>query len=138
MTTALLTSSLRQHGLYATRARQLVFDRLRDYGPLSLPRLVQLCTPDINKSSVYRTVQTFEAYNLIQRSWDGWQPQLQLSELFLPHRHYLACLGCGLQYGFDDELLQGWFEQISRHSGFSITQHQIELSGHCPQCQLHT
>ncbi|MCV6615744.1 MAG: transcriptional repressor [Cellvibrionaceae bacterium] len=51
------------------------------------------------------------------------------------HSCFLICQQCQLALEFEPELLKNQIEALQQHSGFAISQQNIELLGTCPQCQ---
>lgn len=50
-------------------------------------------------------------------------------------RHYLVCQGCRRVIEFPCEGLDGLIESVRQQTGYTITDHLLELSGLCPDCQ---
>jgi Fe2+ or Zn2+ uptake regulation protein len=50
-------------------------------------------------------------------------------------RHHLICQGCRRVIEFPCEGLDGLIESVRQQTGYTITNHLLELSGLCPDCQ---
>jgi Fe2+ or Zn2+ uptake regulation protein len=50
-------------------------------------------------------------------------------------RHHLLCQGCHRVTEFPCDGLDGLMEAVREQTGYTITEHLLELSGLCPECQ---
>ena len=84
-------------------------------------------------STVYRTLSTLTQKGLLLRSasQDGsLYYQLRDSR----HRHYLICTQCGSTVPIRGCPLEALERAMGAETGFSITGHNLELYGICPDC----
>lgn len=130
-----LSSILRQAGLRLTTARQTVFRALQHTDiPLTASDIAQRC-PHINRTSVYRIIDTFQRLGIIATIRVGWKPHYELAEPFLPHHHHLICQRCKHAAPLQDPELEALIHLIGTRHEFTITQHHFELEGICRQCR---
>ena len=130
-----LTTALRQAGYSTTTARQLVFELLLEQEPQSMHQLVQRANGQIDRASVYRTINLYEQLGIVQRIYIGWKYKLELTDRFSHHHHHLSCLNCGMVIPIeDDPSVNAFIERAARHYNFTPEQHQFEISGYCQNC----
>ncbi len=134
MSVSSFETELRKHGQHATKPRQAVFSVLSSQQPLSMKELVNACKT-IDRSSVYRTVDLFESLGFVRRIQRGWKYELELTDVFTEHHHHLHCLSCGRTVDIHDhKALTDSINQLAQHSGFTPTNHELEISGYCAEC----
>ncbi len=129
-----LQKLLSEKGYSVTRQRLLVFNKLR--GAEEPVTVTHLATSlhDIDKASVYRTVELFEKIGIIHRVWSGFKSKIELSDEFSAHHHHFTCLDCGKTIGLESEVLENNLREFETEHGFKLTQHSVELSGYCRAC----
>jgi Fur family ferric uptake transcriptional regulator len=88
----------------------------------------------VDRASVYRAVELFEALGIVQRLNTGWKYRLELTDKFAAHHHHLTCTNCGKTIAMNEAELERVIEQLARSHGFRPTAHQIELQGICAVC----
>jgi Fur family ferric uptake transcriptional regulator len=117
-----------------------VFQELKNLdAPCSLAQLVQLTSDSINRSTVYRTLDTFEKIGIITKVYTGWKYKVELSEIFRSHHHHMTCSRCSAVVSFDEphELIEA-LKIIGSNNNFTIKSHNLELSGLCKNCSKAT
>jgi Fe2+ or Zn2+ uptake regulation protein len=112
-----LRTTLKQHKLSITAARQKVFEVLAGNEPLTMREVTDQCHTVMDKASVYRTIALYEKLGIVQRLQIGWKYTLELSNAFQDHHHHLTCIGCGVIHGY------------------KAVDHQLEITGYCPACR---
>src|ERR1044071_1920166 len=91
----LLKGILAQHGYSTTKPRRAVFEALlAAHNPKTITQLVKEL-PDIDKVSVYRTLDVFSKIGITHQVWNGFKSKVELSEAFSPHHHHFTCINCG-------------------------------------------
>lgn len=119
-----------------TSPRQLVFDALESFGPLTMHELSGRLTGRVDRSSVYRTTALFEKLGIIQRVQQGWKYKLELTDTFLPHHHHLTCISCRQITSFDEpEHLIELLQAVAASQGFLPKNHTLEIEGLCASCR---
>ena len=130
----LLAQLLKAQGLSITKPRRSVFEALLSQEPLTMHELVDR-TPQIDRASVYRTVELFERLGIIQRLTVGWKYKLELSDKFAAHHHHITCTQCGRTVALSEHELEQVIDQLATQHGFVATGHQIEIQGTCETCR---
>lgn len=130
-----LISQLKKHGLRVTKPRKVVFELLRHTShPLSLGEISKRCA-DIDRSSVYRVVDTYIDIGVVKVVNIGWKKLYELTDLFHPHHHHFRCEKCERLMPIADDDLEEAIESISRRYGFKPSTHHFEIEGVCDNCQ---
>lgn len=128
-------NALKQNHISLTKPRQAVFDALQHHKSLSMAELVSACS-DVDRASVYRTTDTFEKLGIIMRIPTGWKYRLELGEAFHEHHHHATCSQCGASIALpEDSALEKRLRHLAARRNFTLTSHQIELTGLCETCQ---
>lgn len=92
--------------------------------------------PDIDRASVYRTIEVFVALDIIERLQIGWKYKLELSDAFHHHHHHMTCSQCHhIQTLPENHELEILLAKLSTEQRFQITGHQIEIKGFCQNCK---
>ena len=126
---------LRQRDLRVTTPRQMVFDVLSQaHEPLSLRAVADLAD-GIDRSTVYRTIDTFIAIGVVKVTYLGWKKRFELAEAFNPHHHHIRCVSCGRLAHVEEPALEEMLESIAQRHGFTMTAHHVELEGTCEKCR---
>lgn len=130
-----IESFLSEQSYRVTKVRLHVFSRLQQASqPLSTSQLVEQSS-QINKTSVYRTIEIFLALGIITSIPHGWKQRYELSEPFKPHHHHLHCTRCGQLSAIHSAQLESLIKDISDEQDFIATRHHFEISGLCNDCQ---
>lgn len=129
-----LSHLLRAHGYSLTTARTRVFSTLLDsHNPLKRGEIVAR-TSEINRSSVYRTLELFNDIGITTTTIRGWTPYIELAEPFQAHHHHIICTNCGDTVSIKNDELEKLVGNIATRHNFSLSHHHIELSGTCSTC----
>jgi Fe2+ or Zn2+ uptake regulation protein len=132
---AIFEKTLKQHQLSLTKPRQAVFAALQHHKSLPMSELVRSCSA-VDRASVYRTCETFEKLGIIVRIPTGWKYRLELGEAFHEHHHHATCSTCGASIALpEDPALERRLQDLAHRRNFTLTSHQIELTGLCETCQ---
>ena len=131
---------LQNNRLYRTTERMRVFQELKDFeAPCSVAKLVKLTSGSIDRSTVYRTLDTFEKIGAVSRVYTGWKYKVELSEVFRSHHHHMTCSQCSAVISFDEPpTLLRELDRIGTQNGFVIKSHNLELNGLCSNCSIAT
>ncbi len=132
---AKLKDTLKQAGSSATKRRVTVFTYLQNHGPLSIGSLARAMQQDIDRATVYRTIELFEKLGIVNRIWHGFKHQIELSEIFTPHHHHAVCQHCGKTIDINSSELESTLSRIAHNNHFLTLSHSVELVGYCSDCQ---
>lgn len=131
-----LRERLHEHGLRLTPQRLLVLDAVQRLGhatPESVWSEVRQGDPDLNASTVYRTLDLFERLGVIRHMHLGSGPSTYHSGGGAPHLH-LVCESCGAVTEGDVELASGLVGRLREVHGFSPDVEHMAISGRCAAC----
>jgi Fur family ferric uptake transcriptional regulator len=126
---------LKQNGYSITKPRLRVFESLLDQKPMSMYELVSR-VPEVDRASVYRTVELFERLGVVLRLNTGWKYKLELSDKFMEHHHHLTCIRCGTTIAMNEHELEAVLDRLAATHSFTPTAHQIEVQGICASCKM--
>lgn len=130
-----ISDILRSHSHRLTKPRQRVFTELeKSSRPLSMGNIVAACN-DVDRVSIYRTLELFIALNIINVIPVGWKKRYELAGPFKPHHHHLQCARCGELVAIDTPRLEGMIADLAISHGYTLTHHHIELTGLCDRCK---
>lgn len=127
---------LKKNGYSVTRPRLVVCELLLDQEPQSMGELAARLDGQLDRASLYRTVDLFEKLGVVQRIYIGWKYKIELSDIFTHHHHHISCLQCGkivpLQ---EDEKLEALLTLLAQQQNFTAQSHQLEICGYCQNCR---
>ena len=131
-----LQQHLKQHHASLTAARKTVFHALLDREAMSMSELVTACDGQLDRATVYRTIELFEQIGIVQRLPMGWKYKIELTDKFNHHHHHLTCTNCGTVIPLaEDEMLEARLSELAQLHHFAAEGHQIEIRGLCSACQ---
>jgi Fur family transcriptional regulator, ferric uptake regulator len=128
-------ATLKEAHFSATRARILVFTTLAQEGPKSLGALANSLHKQIDRATVYRTIELFERLGIVNRIWHGFKHRVELSEIFTPHHHHAMCQHCGRMIDITSPELEAALTSLAKKHHFLTLNHSVELTGYCSNCQ---
>jgi Fur family transcriptional regulator, ferric uptake regulator len=135
MQTHILDHALKEHRVSLTKPRKQVYEVLSHNEPLTMQELIALL-PDLDKTTVYRTVELFEKLGIVQRLQIGFKYKVELSNQYQEHHHHVTCMRCGQTTALpEDELLEDRLAELARAQGYDPKDHQIEVRGLCSNCR---
>lgn len=130
------TRTLQEQGYRLTPQRTMVWDVLRSQeAHLSAEQIctrVQETFPNVNLSTVYRTVELLVALGLVRETCLGPGTRLFEVEEDVPH-HHLVCEGCGTVIHVHDEDLDGLGDTLKAAKLFTLR--EATLFGYCSSCR---
>jgi Fur family ferric uptake transcriptional regulator len=130
-----LQQHLKAHRASLTDGRKTVFHALLDREAMSMSELVTACHGQLDRATVYRTVELFEQIGIVQRLPIGWKYKIELTDKFNHHHHHLTCTNCGKVTALpEDELLETRLRELAKLHHFAAENHQIEIRGLCRTC----
>jgi Fur family ferric uptake transcriptional regulator len=129
---------LAQSGLKSTRQRERIarafFAAGAHLSAEELHRQIRRKDPGIGLVTVYRTLRLLRQAGLAREQQFG-----DAYARFDPNpvdwtHHHLICTRCGRIREFHDADLHALFRKVARTSGFTVTEHKLELYGVCRKC----
>ena len=130
-------ATLREQGYRLTPQRNLIWEVLRDAGrhvtAEEVAAEVRRTLPDVNVSTVYRTLELLVSLDLVvETRLEGSVCYYEVSPE--PTHHHFVCTQCGAVGHFSDELLAPVHAELTERQGFAVSQIQLTAFGRCRQC----
>jgi Fur family transcriptional regulator, ferric uptake regulator len=131
-------ATLREQGYRLTPQRNLIWEVLRDAGrhmtAEEVAAEVRRTLPDVNVSTVYRTLELLVSLDLVvETRLEGSACYYEVSPE--PTHHHFVCTQCGAVGHFGDELLAPVHEELAARQTFAVSQIQVTAFGVCRDCQ---
>jgi len=124
-------------GCRQTSARRVIVDILlespRALEPMEVFSAGRERLANLGLVTVYRTLEKLEELGLVQRVHHPGGCNLYLRSTSA-HEHLLICSHCGKAEYFSGDNLSVLMADITARTGFSITEHWLQLFGTCPAC----
>lgn len=131
----ILQKVLKDGGYSLTAPRKFVCELLWNREPQSMRELTQQLNGQIDRASLYRTIDLFEKLGLVQRIYIGWKYKVELSDILTHHHHHISCLGCGKVVALhEDDEIEQLIKSLSSRHGITTQSHQLEIQGYCTAC----
>jgi Fur family ferric uptake transcriptional regulator len=129
-------ATLREQGYRLTPQRNLIWEVLRDAGrhmtAEEVAAEVRRTLPDVNLSTVYRTLELLVGLDLVvETRLEGSASYYEVSPE--PTHHHFVCTCCGAVGHFGDDLLAPVRDQLGRR-GFTVGHIQVTAFGRCSTC----
>ncbi|HET8991601.1 MAG TPA: Fur family transcriptional regulator [Candidatus Saccharimonadales bacterium] len=131
----LLKQTLADNDASLTRPRQIVFSLLDRPEPQTLASLAKASKGQIDRASLYRTINLFEELGIVNRINIGFKYKLELSDQFNRHHHHLTCTRCGRIINTEEPLFEELIKKLADKHRFLLSDHQLEVQGLCSECQ---
>jgi Fe2+ or Zn2+ uptake regulation protein len=128
---------LAANGCRQTPARRMIVDILLE-SPRALEPLEVFSTGrdrlvHLGLVTVYRTLEKLEELGLVQRVHHPGGCNLYMRAAST-HEHLLICTRCGKAEYFSGDNLSALMTETTRKTGYTITDHWLQLFGTCPAC----
>jgi Fur family ferric uptake transcriptional regulator len=130
-------ATLREQGYRLTPQRNLIWEVLRDAGrhmtAEEVAAEVRRTLPDVNVSTVYRTLELLVSLDLVvETRLEGVAAYYEVSPE--PTHHHFVCAACGAVDHFGDELLAPVRDELGRRD-FAVDRIQVTAFGVCGECR---
>jgi Fur family ferric uptake transcriptional regulator len=130
-------ATLREQGYRLTPQRNLIWEVLRDAGrhltAEEVAAEVRRTLPDVNVSTVYRTLELLVELDLVvETRLEGSAAYYEVSAE--PTHHHFVCTQCGAVGHFGDGLLAPVHDELGRQD-FAVGQIQVTAFGLCSACR---
>lgn len=131
-----LRALLKKNGSSLTKPRKAVFDLLLNQKPQSMQVIVERAKDQVDRATVYRTLQAFEQLGIVNRLNIGWKYKYELSDVFQGHHHHFHCTNCGTTFTLEpNPMLETMIDTVAAKSEFAPRGHQLEVYGLCADCK---
>ncbi len=88
---------------------------------------------EIGLATVYRVLTQLEAAGLVARhNFESGQSVFELDSGI--HHDHLVCVKCSAVEEFVDEVIEARQQEIAKKTGFTITDHSLNIYGICGKC----
>jgi Fur family ferric uptake transcriptional regulator len=130
--------TLRDQGYRLTPQRNLIWEVLRDASrhmtAEEVAAEVRGTLPDVNVSTVYRTLELLVSLDLVvETRLEGSACYYEVSPE--PTHHHFVCTQCGAVGHFSDELLAPVHAELSQRQAFTVNHIQVTAFGLCRGCR---
>ncbi len=131
-------ATLRAQGYRLTPQRNLIWEVLRGGGrhmtAEEVAAEVRASLPDVNVSTVYRTLELLVGLDLVvETHLEGSACYYEVSPE--PTHHHFVCTKCGAVDHFGDDLLAPVHAELAGRRGFAVSQIQVTALGLCRECR---
>jgi Fur family transcriptional regulator, ferric uptake regulator len=128
--------TFKKQGYRITQPRKMILDYIHDRGnnitAEDIISHVHKQLPNVNKSTVYRTLETLEKNRCIYRS--EYMNRTIYHHSDDSHHHHLVCRRCGKTIECDDILFENVEKLIAGKYGFRIDLNHLVIDGLCDKC----
>lgn len=128
---------LGEKGIKVTKSRIAIYKILSDNdSSVSADYIYDKCRTvgmDINLSTVYRTLEVFEAKQIIEK-FDLGNGKYSFAIRKNKHMHKIECSECHKEIEVPCPMQQ-IEEMLKNQTGFVLTEHRLVLKGICEQCK---
>jgi Fur family ferric uptake transcriptional regulator len=132
-----MAQALRQAGYRLTQPRMAVLQVLEEsdegLSPEEVYRQGRTICASLGLVTVYRTLELLIELGLVRRVHSEQNCHGYASAG--TNRHHLICQGCHRVVEFPCEGLDSLIESVRQQTGYTISEHLLELSGLCQDCQ---
>lgn len=129
---------LRENGYRITPQRSLILDVLhsaqKHITPEDIYRQVSAQFPEVNKSTIYRTLDVLKRLNLVDEADLGGN-KLYYHHADHGHHHHLLCNRCGKTIEIDESTLAPLDVLLRKKHGFVPDIRHLAIFGHCADCE---
>ena len=130
-------STLKKKGLRLTPQRRMIVDILHDrLDPLTAEDLinrVQKKMPEVDKSTVYRTLELLEETGCVFKSETANGVIYHHAEA--GHHHHLVCTKCGKTVDLEEDLFMPVEKSLSENYHFQVNFQHMVIQGLCETCK---
>lgn len=136
MTAADPQTELRTRGYRMTSQRRLVLDAINELEhatPDEILRVVQRASPDVNASTIYRTLDLLEDLGLVTHAHLGHGAPAYHPGAAPPHAH-LLCGGCQAVIEVPPDNIACLVDALREQHGFHTDVRHLTVSGRCANC----
>lgn len=131
-----LRALLKKNNSSLTKPRKIVFDLLLDQEPQTMQVLAKRAAGEVDRATIYRTIELFEQLGIVHRLNIGWKYKIELSDVFLGHHHHFYCTNCHRTYNLaPSSMLETMIDSVAAKEGFAPRGHQLEITGLCSSCR---
>ena len=132
-----LTEVLSEEGYRLTPQRMMIISAIEDsdhhISAEEIYAQVVARYPNVNISTVYRTLELLKRLNLVTET-DMGEGRVRYHPADKGHHHHLVCQQCGEIIDLDESLLNPLKEALYKKYGFSAELRHLAILGRCANC----
>lgn len=132
-----IIDELRQKGLRMTPQRMMIVAAIENStNHISAEEIYAQVTekyPNVNISTIYRTLDTLEELKLVTKT-DLGDGRVRYHPADKGHHHHLVCRECGAIIDLDEKAIMGLQETLLREYNFIAELRHLGISGRCVKC----
>jgi len=129
--------ALRDAGYRLTQARLAILHVMEEndisLSPEEIHNRGKMIYPSLGLATVYRTLDLLDELGFVRRVHSEHRCHSYASTGV--DRHYLICTDCHHLVEFECSGLEPLIESVCQQTGYTVSEHLLELSGLCPDCQ---
>ena len=129
--------TLKEKGYRITPQRTMILDVLhraeKHITPEEIHKQVCAVYPEVNKSTIYRTLELLKNLGLVDET-DLGGDKLYYHHSEKGHHHHLICQKCGRTFEVDEEIFDPVKETLIRDYNFVPDLRHVGVFGHCLTC----
>ena len=130
-------ATLKGKGLRLTQPRRVILDYIHDKGDhLTAEQIINHVHrkfPNVNKSTIYRTLDLLERNDCVFKSES--RDQVIYHHTEEGHHHHLVCSKCGKTVDCEEDLFGPVEKSLWKKYSFHISFKHVVMSGLCRQCK---
>jgi len=132
------SSGVPKLGARNTRQRTAVINVLSEIDTFASAKEIHRELEDreqqVGLTTVYRTLQSLAEIEAVDVLHMASGETLYRQCVSPHHHHHLVCTKCGRTEEIDGGSVETWAEQVADKHGFTLTGHDAEIYGTCPEC----
>jgi Fur family transcriptional regulator, ferric uptake regulator len=130
-------NTLKKNGLRLTPQRKIILDLIHERGEHitaeEIINFVQKKMPEVNKSTIYRTLELLGKAGCVYKSESG-------NEIVFHHaaegcHYHVICQKCGKTADIEEDLFQSVEDTLKEEYGFLVNFKHIVIQGLCENCK---
>ena len=131
-------AAIRSSGRRLTAQRSVIWDVLVERGDghvsaAEVADLVRARSPDVHRSTVYRTLDVLVEDGLVLRTdLGGDRSYYELASEH--HHHHVVCSECGAISHVHDDAIAAAVACVQAASGYRLERQELTFAGLCPAC----
>ena len=134
----IMGQKLGELGYRLTQQRRMILKAIEETdGHISaeeIYRSISACSPQMNISTVYRTMELLKGLGLVTET-DLGDGRMRYHCIGKGHHHHLICEKCGKTVDIEESLLNPLWDSIRERYGFMANMKHIAFFGLCPECR---
>lgn len=128
------------HSLKKTKTRENILEVMLSCNkPISAEEIYEKINEkkdvNIDKSTIYRNINTFEKYNIVRKAIDSVDEKALYEIEKSNHTHYIVCINCKKIEPLKICLMENKNKEIEENTGYEVLAHDLKFIGLCDKCK---